>query len=81
MEGLAFVLKSTKKEGGGGTLDDLSTLEPGHKSSYLRRPEAAEKGSAQQGLFLKTRAHGSKEEEEVVTDRKRKSERANARLA
>lgn len=31
MEGLAFVLKSTKKEGGGGALDDLSTLEPGHK--------------------------------------------------
>lgn len=31
MEGLAFVLKSTKREGGGGELDDLSTLKPGHK--------------------------------------------------
>lgn len=31
MEGLAFILKSTEKEGGGGALDDLSTLEPGHK--------------------------------------------------
>lgn len=34
MEGLAFVPKSRKKEGGGGAQDDLSTLEPQKAATY-----------------------------------------------
>lgn len=34
------------------------SLRPSHKGSYLTNPGAAGKWSAQQGLFLKTRAHG-----------------------
>lgn len=82
MERLVLVLGGEKGRGEV-VVDDLSTFFAElQKAAKEQSPEAAGKGSAQQGLFLKTRPHGNKV---VCVGRggvgNGKNKRANAHLA